>query len=132
MSAQPVVLISPDTPLYPHELTIGAVCGLCYRDNYDGCLFAVRLLFHPALAPHCDVVHGVRFFTPRDQALMGHPASTVLDHLMHLRELPTIPRCNLPAILDARQHESTLFDPPSHPLTDSPEAYDPPCPADLL
>jgi len=127
-----VVLLSPTSPSFMGDITIGAVCASCYRTNYLGCCFVVSLLFHPIFATHTDTIHGVRFFSPHDPALLGYSASDVYDHLMNCRELPTIPHLDLAAPITRRPKEPTLFDPPSNPLTDTLEAYDPPCPTDVL
>jgi len=132
MDGQCVHLLSSGRPLYHGEATVGTVCKACYRADHHRCLSAVEMLFHPTIAPHVEQVHGVQFLCPTDPELRGYDVHAIYDHLMHSRELPTLPHVNLSIPVERRPHEPTLFDPPSNPLTDSPEAYDPPCPADLL
>lgn len=131
LDGQSVHLLSSGRPMYHGEATVGTVCKTCYRATHHRCLAAVDMLFHPAISPHVDQVHGINFFCPTDPELRGYDVHAVYAHLMHNRELPTIPHIDLPVPIERHHDEPTLFDPPSHPLTDSPEAYDPPCPADL-
>lgn len=126
-----VSLVSPSVPTYAGEPTIGAVCTVCFQRRNPEALNAVLMLSHPVIHAHTTVVHGVQFFTPRDSCLRGYPVDTIHEHLMHNRELPTLPHVSLTVPVPSDSEGPTLFDPPSNPLTDSPEAYDPPCPADL-
>jgi len=132
LDGRSVHLMSSSRPLYHGEATIGAICKTCYRADHHRCLNAVELLHHPTISPHVNQIHGIQFLCPTDPVLRGYNVHEIHAHLMDNRELPTLPHVNLTMPIERRPHEPTLFETPSHPLTDSPEAYDPPCPADLL
>lgn len=106
-----VVLISVRETERHGEVTIAAICSLCYASQLGAALDAAAYLHAPAMSGQSEITHGVRFFCPRNAGLVGHNAKDVFNAIEHGQALPILPHYDPPDYTPPPP-EPTLWTPP--------------------